>query len=137
MAKDYPRSYRVADQIQRELAQLIRSEVKDPRVPSTLTVAAVEVSKDLSNAKVYISTFDLLSDEQMRNDAIDGLNQAANYLRKLLGNSMRMRTIPNLNFYYDNVQEDASRLSTIIDEAVSTNTTAVDDEPHNSEQGQR
>ena len=135
MAKDYPRSYRVADQIQRELSGLIRTEVKDPRVPSTMTVAGVEVSKDLSNAKVYMSTFDLLSDSEERDDAITALNKAAGYLRKLLGNSMRMRMIPNLQFYYDNVQEDATRLSSIIDDAVSTNTT-VDDAGNDTGQGQ-
>ena len=126
MARDYPRSYRVADQLQRELADLIRTEVKDPRVPATMTIAAVDVTKDLSSAKVYVSTFDLDSDDQARADAVDGLNQASGYLRKLLGNTMRMRVIPQLRFYYDNVQEDATRLSSIIDEAVSTNTTSDD-----------
>ena len=135
MSKDYPRSYRVADQIQRELSGLIRTEVKDPRVPPTMTVAGVEVSKDLSNAKVYMSTFDLLSDTEAREDAIAALNKAAGYLRKLLGSTMRMRMIPNLQFYYDNVQEDATRLSSIIDDAVSTNTT-VDDSGGDTEQGQ-
>ena len=135
MAKDYPRSYRVADQIQRELSGLIRTEVKDPRVPSTMTVAGVEVSKDLGHAKVYMSTFDLLSDDPAREDAIDALNKAAGYLRKRLGNTMRMRTIPHLKFYYDNVQEDAARLSTIIDDAVSTNTTE-EDPAGKPEQGQ-
>ncbi len=139
MAKDYPRSYRVADQIQRELSVLIRTEVKDPRVPETMTVAGVEVSKDLGHAKVFMSTFDLASDVESRGDAMDALNKASGYLRKLLGNTMRMRTIPNLQFYYDNVQEDAARLSSLIDDAVSTNTTEDDsaDNPEpNPEQGQ-
>ena len=135
MAKDYPRSYRVADQMQRELSVLIRTEVKDPRVPDNLTVAGVEVSKDLGHAKVFMSTFDLVADDQARADAIDALNKASGYLRKLLGNTMRMRAIPNMQFYYDNVQEDAARLSSLIDDAVSTNTTE-DDSAANPEQGQ-
>ncbi len=126
MARDYPRSYRVADQIQRELAELIRTEVKDPRVPSTMTIAAVDVNKDLSVAKVFVSTFDLQSDDQTREDAVEGLNQASGYLRKLLGSAMRLRVIPQLRFYYDNVQEDATRLSSIIDDAVKSNTTSDD-----------
>ena len=126
MARDYPRSYRVADQIQRELAELIRTEVKDPRVPATMTIAAVDVNKDLSVAKVFVSTFDLDSDNESRADAVEGLNQASGYLRKLLGNKMRMRVIPQLRFYYDNVQEDATRLSSIIDDAVRSNTTSDD-----------
>lgn len=129
MSKDYPRSYRVADQIQRELAGLIRSEVKDPRVPATMTIAAVDVNKDLSIAKVFVSTFDLESDMQARQDAVDGLNQAAGYLRKLLSRTMRMRSVPQLRFAYDNVQEDATRLSSLIDDAVRSNTTSDDAHP--------
>ena len=59
MAKDYPRSYRVADQIQRELSDLIKHELKDPRMPDMVTVAGVEVTKDLSSAKVYVSALTL------------------------------------------------------------------------------
>ena len=58
MPNDYPRSHRVADYIQRELSGLIRSELKDPRVSPMLTIASVEVSRDLSLAKVYFSLFD-------------------------------------------------------------------------------
>ena len=123
MAKDYPRSYRVADQIQRELAELIRTEVKDPRVPPTMTVAGVEVSKDLSSAKVFVSTFDLQSDPEARQAAIDGLNKASGFLRRQLGNKMRLRIVPTLNFRYDVVQEDAARISSLIDDAIATNTT--------------
>lgn len=124
MAKDYPRSYRVADQIQRELAELIRSEVKDPRVPATMTVAGVEVSKDLSSAKVFVSTFDLDSNAEEREAAIDGLNKASGFLRKQLGNKMRLRVVPSLSFRYDVVQENAARITSLIDDAVSTNTTS-------------
>lgn len=132
MAKDYPRSYRVADQIQRELAELIRSEVKDPRVPPTMTVAGVEVSKDLSSAKVFVSTFDLESDAEAREAAIDGLNKASGFLRRQLGNKMRLRIIPTLNFRYDVVQENAARITSLIDDAVMTNTT-TEDSPDDSE----
>ncbi len=127
MAKDYPRSYRVADQIQRELAVLIRSEVRDPRVPPTITVAGVELSKDLSSAKVFVSTFDLDSDTEAREAAIAGLNKAAGFLRRQLGSKMRLRIVPTLNFRYDVVQENAARITTLINDAVLTNTTSEDD----------
>jgi len=123
VAKDYPRSYRVADQIQRELAVLIRTEVKDPRVPSTITVAGVEVTRDLSNAKVFVSMFDIDSDAQIQEEAVEALNKAAGFLRRQLGNKMRLRAVPTLQFRYDVVQENASRLSSLIDQAVMTNTT--------------
>ncbi len=134
MAKDYPRSYRVADQIQRELSELIRHELKDPRIPEMVTVAGVEVSKDLSSAKVYVSALsvEIPSAEgagegeggNARDEMIDGLNQGAGFLRKLLGGRMRLRSTPMLKFFYDEVQQRGSELSGLIDNAVATNTTA-------------
>lgn len=126
MAKDYPRSYRVADQIQRELAELIRFQVKDPRVPQSVTVAGVEVNRDLSHAKVFVTMLEFESDAQAKSEAIDGLNKAAGFLRRQLGKTMRLRSVPALHFSYDEVQQSATRLSGLIDEAVSTNTTADD-----------
>ena len=123
MAKDYPRSYRVADQIQRELAELIRFQVKDPRVPQSVTVAGVDVNRDLSHAKVFVSMLEIESDAEAKADAIDGLNKAAGFLRKQLSKSMRMRSVPALHFFYDEVQESANKLSALIDNAVLTNTT--------------
>ena len=124
MAKDYPRSYRVADQVQRELSDLIRHELKDPRVPEMVTVAGVEVSKDLANARVYVSAFTIESEgAEKKKDLVDALNQGSGYLRKLLGGRMRLRAVPALKFYYDEVQQTGSALSSLIDDAVATNTT--------------
>jgi len=116
VAKDYPRSYRVADQIQRELAEMIRFEVKDPRVPESVTVAGVDVNRDLS----------LEADAEAKSDAIDGLNKAAGFLRKQLSKTMRLRSVPALHFFYDEVQESANKLSALIDNAVLTNTTEIE-----------
>lgn len=127
MAKDYPRSYRVADQIQRELSDLIRDELKDPRVPSMVTVAGVEVSRDLANAKVYVSAFTIEAEgDEKRDDMVDALNQGSGHLRKLLGGRMRLRAVPALKFFYDEVQQTGSVLSGLIDDAVATNTTDAD-----------
>lgn len=127
MAKDYPRSYRVADQIQRELSDLIKHELKDPRVPAMVTIADVEVSKDLSSAKVYVSAFTIESEGiDKRHDMIAALNQSNGYLRKLLGGRMRLRIVPSLKFFYDEVQQTGSILSSRIDEAVASNTTDAD-----------
>ncbi|OED34433.1 ribosome-binding factor A [Chromatiales bacterium (ex Bugula neritina AB1)] len=126
MAKDYPRSYRVADQIQRELSGIIRFGVKDPRVPSTLTIAGVEVSKDLSSAKVFVSMFGMEEDQEIREEAVIALNKASGYLRRQLGSRMRLRIVPTLHFRYDSVQEDAVRMSSLIDDAVRSNTTPDD-----------
>lgn len=127
MTKDYPRSYRVADQIQRELSELIRHELKDPRVPEMVTVAGVEVSKDLSSAKVYVSAISVENEDEQRLEMIDALNQGSGYMRKLLGGKMRLRSVPSLKFFYDEVQQTGSVLSGLIDDAVASNTTAAED----------
>ena len=127
MAKDYPRSYRVADQIQRELSDLIKHELKDPRVPAMVTIAGVEVSKDLSSAKVYVSAFSIESEgAEKRKEMISVLNQGGGYMRKLLGGRMRLRVVPTLKFFYDEVQQAGSILSSRIDDAVASNTTDAD-----------
>ena len=127
MAKDYPRSYRVADQIQRELSDLIKHELKDPRVPAMVTIAGVEVSKDLSSAKVYVSAFSIESEgAEKRKEMISALNQGGGYMRKLLGGRMRLRVVPTLKFFYDEVQQAGSILSSRIDDAVASNTTDTD-----------
>ena len=127
MAKDYPRSYRVADQIQRELSDLIRHELKDPRIPDMITIAGVEVSKDLSHAKIYVSAITIESEgPEVRDEMVDALNQGGGFLRKGLGGRMRLRIVPTLKFFYDDVQQAGSKLSGLIDEAVATNTTDAD-----------
>ena len=115
MPKDYPRSRRIAEQIQRELADLIRLELKDPRVPGLITVSDVEVSADQSQAKVF---FTLLGDQRAVADATQGLNRAAGFLRTQLSRRMKLRTVPQLHFEYDASVERGIRLTQLIDEAV-------------------
>ncbi|HYC45932.1 MAG TPA: 30S ribosome-binding factor RbfA [Burkholderiales bacterium] len=115
MPKDYPRTRRIAEQIQRELADLIRLELKDPRVPALVTITDVEVSPDQSHAKVF---FTLMGDERLIADASEGLNRAAGFLRTQLARRMKLRTIPQLDFRYDASVERGVRLSHLIDEAV-------------------
>lgn len=111
MPKDFPRAQRVGDQIQRELSELIRDEVRDPRV-EMITVTEVIVARDLAHAKVYVSK---LGVEGEPTEALEGLNRAAGFLRSQLGKRMRVRTIPQLNFLYDNSFDRAAALSTLID----------------------
>ena len=115
MPRDYPRTRRIAEQIQRELADLIRLELKDPRVPQLLTVTDVEVSADQSHAKVF---FTLLGDERQIADTTEGLARAAGFLRTQLAQRMKLRTIPQLEFKYDVSVERGMKLSRLIDEAV-------------------
>jgi ribosome-binding factor A len=113
MPKDYPRSHRIGDFIQRELAELIRSEVKDPRLSPLLTIAEVRVNDDLSHAKVYITALD-----DRGPASVEILNRVAGFLRSQLLKRMRTRVIPNLQFLYDTTAEKGAQLSALIDAAV-------------------
>jgi ribosome-binding factor A len=113
--RDYPRSDRVGDQMQRELADLVRLEVKDPRV-GMLTLTSVEVSRDLAHAKVF---FTLLDGREKGLEAEEALNHAAGFLRKALGLRMRLRSLPNLRFIYDNTPEEGARISALIASAIA------------------
>lgn len=115
MPKDFPRHQRIGDQIQRELAELIRTEIKDPRLSPIVTVAEVRVTADLSSAKVFISVLDDKGEESV---AI--LNNAAGFLRAKLGRLLHLRIVPVLQFVYDTTAESGERLSALIDEAVAS-----------------
>lgn len=123
MSDSSPRAYRVADQIQKDLAVLIRSEVKDPRLSPFITLEEVRVTRDLSVATIYISTLDDKGEESQRI-----LAKAAGYLRRELGKRIRMRSIPELRFVYDTLSEDAQRMSGLINEAVAADKAARGDE---------
>lgn len=116
MPRDFPRTRRVGEQIQRELAALIRDGVKDPRV-GMVTISAVEVSRDLAHAKVFIT---VLGDETAKRDSLAALNKAAGFLRHELGQRMLTRTVPQLRFVYDESIERGSRLCALIDAAVAS-----------------
>jgi ribosome-binding factor A len=113
MPKDYPRSHRIGDFIQRELADLIRSEVKDPRLSPLITVAEVRVNADLSHAKVYISALD-----QRGPASVEILNHLSGFLRSHLLRRMRTRVIPHLQFVHDDTAEKGAQLSALIEAAV-------------------
>ena len=124
MPNDYPRSHRVADFIQRELSGLIRSELKDPRISPMLTIASVEVSRDLSVAKIYYSLFD----PEERAETQEALGRAAGFLRRQLARQMSTRSVPQLRFFYDDSAERGAHMSSVIAKAVASNTTEDDAE---------
>lgn len=116
MPKDFPRTRRVGEQLQRELAQLIRDEVRDPRV-GLVTVSGVDVTRDLAHAKVYVAT--LGAGAEASDATVTALNSAAGFLRKLLSQRLRLRTVPALHFHYDESFDRGARLSKLIDDAVA------------------
>ncbi len=115
MGKEFSRSRRVGEQIQRELAELLQRELNDPRL-GMVTVSAVEVSRDLSVAKVYFTVLTPGHDVQQ---TLKGLNHASGFLRRELGRRMMLRVVPELRFQFDSSIEHGSHLSALIDKAVS------------------
>ncbi len=108
------RSARIADQIQRSLAEVIRLEVRDPRV-GLVTLTGVELSRDQSHAKVF---FTILGTADQAAEAGEGLQRAAGFLRTELAHRLTTRKVPELHFEYDESVERGVRLSRLIDEAV-------------------
>ena len=108
------RSARIADQIQRELAELVRTELRDPRI-GMLTFTGVELSRDQSHAKVF---FTVLGARAAGDEALEGLQRAAGFLRSQLAHRLTTRKVPELHFEYDESVERGMRLSRLIDEAV-------------------
>lgn len=110
MAKEFSRTQRVGGQIQRELAQIIQQEVRDPRV-GFITISEVEVSRDLGHAKIFVT---LLDPKQDVVETLRALNKAGGFLRKLLGKRIVMRVVPELHFVYDNSLDTGARVDALL-----------------------
>lgn len=111
MNSNFKRTDRIAELMQRKLAQIIQQEIKDPRLTNLITISAVKVTRDLGHAKVYFTVF---NDDPAVTTAI--LNTAASYLRSTLAKTVTLRTVPQLHFIYDESIEYGKRLSRLIDE---------------------
>jgi len=115
-SRPYPRSRRIGEQIQRQLSELIRREVKDPRLgPVTLT--DVQVASDLAYAKVFYAVLGGSKDPELTQEI---LNSAAGLLRGRLGRSLGLRHSPELRFVADSLVEEGARLSALIRNAVKS-----------------
>lgn len=125
MPKDFPRSRRIAEQIQRELSEIIRVELKDPRVPGLITITDVEVTRDQAHAKVF---FTILGDEGKVEEATTALKRAGGFLRSQLAQRLLLRTVPQLDFKYDASVERGMKLTRLIDEAVASTPKTESDE---------
>ena len=118
MAKEFSRTQRIGDQMQRELALLIQREIKDPRL-GLVTITGVDVTRDLSHAKVYITVMGKDDDEQAISTNLHILGEASGFLRMQLGKAMKVRTIPQLHFLYDASIRRGVELSSLIERAVA------------------
>jgi ribosome-binding factor A len=114
--KAYPRSRRIGEQIQRQLSELIRREVKDPRL-GPITLTDVQVASDLAYAKVFYSVLGGTRNPELTQEI---LNSAAGLLRGRLGRSLGLRHSPELRFVADALVEEGARLSALIRNAVKS-----------------
>jgi ribosome-binding factor A len=116
MPAGFSRADRVAEQIRRELAELIRLELKDPRV-NLVTITDVEITPDYAHAKVFYTT---LAAADQRAELDKGLKRSAGFLRREIGRRVRIHHNPELHFVYDGSVERGSHLSQLIDQAVAS-----------------
>jgi ribosome-binding factor A len=116
MPREFPRTRRVGEQMQRELASLLQEELKDPRL-GMISVSGVEVSRDLAHARVYIS---VLGGTETVSETLGILNKAAGFLRHQLGQRMRLRVIPQLRFLYDESLAEGARMDALIAAALAS-----------------
>lgn len=117
MAREYARTDRVGQQIQKEIAVILMREIKDPRLSMT-TVSAVEVTRDLAYAKVFVTFFN--DDEEQIKASLEVLAEAEGYIRSLLGKRLRARIMPHLRFVYDKSMAEGVRMSALVDQAVAS-----------------
>jgi ribosome-binding factor A len=115
MSRDFKRTDRIGAELQRELAELIRNEIKDPGL-GMITIQEARVVRDLSQAKVFFTT---MGATFSHHESVDHLNQVAGHLRWLLGQRMKLRTVPKLLFVYDQSVEQGEHLSSLIEEAIT------------------
>lgn len=113
MARDFNRSERVAGQLRRDLAKLIQQEIKDPEV-GFVSLSDVEVTRDLSHAKVFITVFD----PDKAKSSLKALKRASAFLRKRLAHELRLRHVPELHFIHDDSVEQGSHIDQLIAKAL-------------------
>ncbi|KMW71505.1 ribosome-binding factor A [Photorhabdus luminescens subsp. luminescens] len=120
MAREFSRTQRVAQEMQKEIAIILQREVKDPRI-GMATVSGVEVSRDLAYAKVFVTFLNVLTEEHdsdVVKNGIKALNEASGFIRSLLGKAMRLRVVPELTFSYDNSLVEGMRMSNLVTNVV-------------------
>ncbi|MBR1909140.1 MAG: 30S ribosome-binding factor RbfA [Lachnospiraceae bacterium] len=116
MRKNSIKNTRINAEVQKSLANLIRGEIKDPRIAPMTCVTDVEVAPDLKTCKVYIS---VLGDETARNQTLEGLRNAEGFMRKHLASTLNLRNTPTLTFISDTSTEYGMAMSARIDEVMA------------------
>lgn len=113
--KEFSRVDRLSQQMKKEMAVILQREIKDPRLHSMITVSDVEVSRDLSHAKVFVTFLGLETEKVKENLAI--LNDAAGFVRSLIGKRIQARIVPQIRFAFDESLNEGIRLASLVESA--------------------
>lgn len=116
MKKNSIKNNKINEEVMRELALIIRDEIKDPRIHPMTSITAVEVAPDLKTCKVYVS---VLGDEKNRKDTMEGLKSASGYIRRCLAERVNLRNTPELIYLDDRSIERGIRMTKMIDEVMA------------------
>ena len=122
MRKNSVKNTRINGEVQRVLAEIIRGEIKDPRISPMTSVVQVQVAPDLKTCKAYIS---VLGDEEARKNTLQGLQSAVGYIRRQLAGELNLRNTPEITFILDQSIEYGVHMSRLIDQV----TKDLNDEP--------
>ncbi|MHB8127241.1 MAG: 30S ribosome-binding factor RbfA [Desulfitobacteriaceae bacterium] len=117
---------RLAESLKVEISQMIREELKDPRI-GFVTVTTIDVAEDLGHAKVYVS---VLGDEAQRKESLDGLNRAAGFIRREIGQRVRLRYSPEISFKYDPSIEHGAHIAKLLRGVEPSKPIGGDDDSH-------
>jgi ribosome-binding factor A len=110
---DYQRSDRVGDLLLELISELLRKDVRDPRI-GAVTLTGAKVSKDLRHARIY---FNLLGGQESRNDVLAGLKSATGFIRSKVGKQLKLRFVPTIEFFYDETEDEAQRIDDLLKRA--------------------
>ena len=130
MRKNSIKNTRINNEVQRVLANIIRGEIKDPRISPLTSVVAVQVAPDLKTAKVWIST---LGDEQAQAETLAGLKSAEGFIRRQLAHTVNLRNTPEIRFILDQSIEYGVTMTKLIDDVVKTEQRNEDEDRADSE----
>ena len=125
MRKNSVKNTRVNGEVMRVLADIIRGDIKDPRIGMLTSVVNVEVAPDLKTCKAWIS---VLGDDQAVQDTLEGLNSAKSYIRRELARRINLRNTPDITFVMDQSIAYGVKMSKLIDDVNETNTSKAEEE---------
>lgn len=133
MAREFARTDRVSQEIQKEVAMIIQREIKDPRL-GMVTVNAVEITRDLAYAKIFVTFFTL--EGQNVDQSAEILNEASSYIRTLLAKRIKARIMPELRFVYDKSMAEGVRMTNLVNKAVASDEKNHRGEDENKSEGE-